>query len=114
MFNCGALSASLEGDTKALRWYTKAVELGHPGAMNNLACMYERGQSVLKDRVKAVELYKQAADLGDDFAQTNLALLHAKSAKRKERAASWFNRLVEEPQRQNVFKDFPRYNTLRH
>ena len=44
--------------------------------MNNLACMYERGQSVLKDRVKAVELYKQAADLGDDFAQTNLALLH--------------------------------------
>ncbi len=107
MFNCGALSASLEGDHQsALKWYTKAVELGHPGAMNNLACMYERGQSVLKDRVKAVELYKQAADLGDDFAQTNLALLHAKSAKRKERAASWFNRLVEEPQRQNVFKDF--------
>ena len=59
--------------------------------MNNLACMYERGQST-ENRVKAVELYKQAADLGDDFAQTNLALLHAKSAKRKERAASWFNR----------------------
>ena len=55
MFNCGALSASLEGDHQsALKWYTKAVELGHPGAMNNLACMYERGQSVLKDRVKAV------------------------------------------------------------
>ena len=42
MFNCGALSASLEGDHQsALKWYTKAVELGHPGADNLPACMSE-------------------------------------------------------------------------
>jgi uncharacterized protein len=107
MFNCGVLSAYLDGDyISAVEWYKKAgLEHGHPAALNNLACQYERGQCVPKDRARAVELYKMAADLGDDYAQANMALLHAQSAKRKEKAAQWFHKLVEAPTRASLLQE---------
>jgi TPR repeat protein len=106
LFNCGVLSASLNGDHQtALRCYRRAAfDHNHPAAINNLACMFEVGQCVPKDRTRAVELYKLAADLGDDYAQTNMALLHAQSAKRKEKAAQWFHKLVEIPTHASLLK----------
>lgn len=58
--------------TKAAKWYIKAVEQGHAGAVNNLAFQYMRGWGVEKDLRFAAELFRKAAALGNPAAAANL------------------------------------------
>lgn len=68
---------SVTSDYKnALKWYEKAVEKKHPGAMNHLANMYMTSQGVPFSVEKAVKLYSESANAGDTDAMTNLGTLH--------------------------------------
>ncbi len=59
---------------KAFRLYSELAEEGNDAAMNNLGCMYDRGQvSDDVDYEKAFEWYLKAATLGDDVAMNNVA-----------------------------------------
>ena len=49
---------------KAVQWYQKAAEQGHPLAQFGLGAMYAGGQGVPKDRAKAEQLV-QASGLGN-------------------------------------------------
>lgn len=50
--------------TKALEFYTKAVENKSARAMHLLASAYEDGRGVERNAAKALELYTQAAEIG--------------------------------------------------
>ena len=58
---------------KAAKLYKRAVELGDPDAMVNLAAMYCAGHGVKLDRKKATQLTRMAADRGYAIAQYNLS-----------------------------------------
>jgi len=58
--------------SKAVRLYQRAIDMGNPLAMFNLAVCYKYGQGVEKDLSKAVGLYQQAADMGNSNAMNNL------------------------------------------
>lgn len=67
---------SVTSDYKnALKWYEKAVEKKHPGAMNHLANMYMTSQGVPFSVEKAIKLYTESAKAGDTDAMTNLGSL---------------------------------------
>lgn len=59
---------------EATRLYQKAVELGNPLAMNNLALLYKQ-QGGSDNIAKAIALYQQAIELGHAGAMSNLAML---------------------------------------
>jgi len=62
-------------EKEAVRWYTKAAELGQREAMTGLGRCYEYGTGVDKDIDKAVEWYRKAAKLGQEMAKENLRRL---------------------------------------
>lgn len=69
MFNLGSLY--LEGEPGvgpnyrlALDWYLKAATYNHPGALNDLACMYKDGLGVNRDLIEASKWAFLAADHG--------------------------------------------------
>ena len=47
---------------KAMQWYNKAAEKGHPIAICNIGNMYAHGKGVEKDYEKAAQLLRQAAE----------------------------------------------------
>ena len=51
---------------KAVEWYRKAAEQGHPGAMFNLGTCYLEGTGVKKDIAEAAKWFKRAASLGHE------------------------------------------------
>lgn len=57
---------------KSAKWYIKAVEQGHAGAINNLAFLYMRGWGVEKDLHLAAELFRKGVSLGNAAAASNL------------------------------------------
>lgn len=63
---------------KAMQWYLKAAERGHPASMKNIAGMYEYGEGVGKDVVKAAKWYRKAAEKGNPTAMYNLGVMYAK------------------------------------
>jgi tetratricopeptide (TPR) repeat protein len=63
-----------EGDVdEALKYYTKAAELGDAKAIYQLGVMYIHGHGVEKDEEKAVHHYEKAAIGGHPMARHNLA-----------------------------------------
>ncbi len=60
--------------SKALLWYRKAAEKGHPFAQNNLALMLYYGRGVETNREEAIRWLTAAAEQGETAAQANLAL----------------------------------------
>lgn len=56
---------------RAAYWYNQAAAQGNPGALNNLANAYRKGNGVEKDLVRATELMRSAAEKGDAMAQLN-------------------------------------------
>jgi TPR repeat protein len=64
MYNIGVLYKRgygvLEDHDEAMRWYTKAAELGNTDAIKNIGILYEIGDGVLEDCVKAINWYKKA------------------------------------------------------
>src|SRR5438067_12457513 len=49
---------------EAIRWYRRAADQGHAGALNNLGAMYAHGWGVPQDAAKAATWYREAAELG--------------------------------------------------
>lgn len=58
---------------KALKYLTKAAELGNVDAQYKLGCMYAKGEGVEKDEKKAVYHFDEAAIGGHHVARWNLA-----------------------------------------
>ena len=64
---------------RAIELYQKAIDLGFPNAMNNLAIVYHYGldeEGIKKNLRKAIELYENAIKLGEPNAYFNLALIY--------------------------------------
>ena len=74
----------------ALKYITKAADLGDPEAHSQLGCMYWRGQGVEKDEEKAVYHYEKAAIGGHPQARHNLAGIEWKIIGNVERAVKHF------------------------
>src|SRR6185437_4646101 len=77
----------------ARRWYAKAGSKRHPGALFNLALMYDQGRGVRHDYRRAFRLYEKGAKLGDPAAQCNLALAYLDgrgTARSLRDAIRWF------------------------
>ena len=47
---------------KQVEWYQIAANRGHPGAMNNLGLLYEKGQGVEKSGIRAFELFNKTLE----------------------------------------------------
>ena len=54
-----------QNSQKALEWYTKAANQGHPAAQYNLALMYYDGEGVKQDKHTAKEWFEKACANGD-------------------------------------------------
>ena len=59
-----------------LDYYLQAVELDNYSAMNNLACIYLRGEGVKMNLEKSVELFERSTKLGCTIAMSNLAWVY--------------------------------------
>ncbi len=58
---------------KAIHWYCRAVLLGNPRAMNNVALLFYNGVGMERDRDEARDLWRQSGALGNLNAVVNLA-----------------------------------------
>ncbi|CEO95531.1 Sel1 repeat [Plasmodiophora brassicae] len=58
--------------SQAMYWYKKAAEQNHPGALFNLACLYENGAGVPVDKTLSLHYLKRAADCGNLAASSRL------------------------------------------
>lgn len=68
MVRLGGMYLNCEESTdprEAAKWFRKAAELGHAGAMAELGKLYEEGRGVLMNARKAVQWYRKAAELGN-------------------------------------------------
>jgi TPR repeat protein len=70
--------AMKKDEEKAVQWYQKAADQGHPMAQYALGIMYENGDGVLADKRTAAEWYRKAATRGVAHAQFNLGVLFAR------------------------------------
>jgi len=59
---------------KAVLWYTRAAEAGHPEALMGLADMYRAGRGVRADAAQGLALVRKAADGGCVDAQYKLGI----------------------------------------
>jgi TPR repeat protein len=76
MFQFGRALARRGDQAQAHKWFLKAAEAGHAGAMNNLASQFARGKGAPQDYGKAREWYERGAAKGSAFAMTALGGLH--------------------------------------
>jgi TPR repeat protein len=60
---------------RCIFWYSKACELGHAEACNNLAAFYEMGEGCERDLEIALDLYKKSANLGSLNGKKNLKIM---------------------------------------
>jgi len=69
-FTLGSMYQQGEGITKdpteGMKWYRKAAEQGHVGALNNIGVACERGVCAVQDNVEACSYYLTASSFGDD------------------------------------------------
>jgi TPR repeat protein len=59
-------------DVEAVKWYLRAAEKGHPGAMTNLARMFALGYGAKKNCAAARRWFNKAASAGNEAAADNL------------------------------------------
>jgi len=62
---------------RAVSWFRKAAELGHPQAQVNLAMMHMEGKGVPANNAEALKWFTQAAEQGDTEGQTALGMMYA-------------------------------------
>ena len=77
---------------KAEKYYLKAIEKEHAGAMNNLALLYK---TEFKDFKKAEKYYMMAVEKEDAGAMFNLALLYETEFKDLKKAEKYYLMAVE-------------------
>jgi len=79
-----------EGDYKsAVKYWTKAAELGDMEAHNNLSVMYRKGVVVEKDEKKELHHLEQAAIGGDVDARQNLAKVEWENGRWERALKHW-------------------------
>ena len=105
-FNLGLCYHNGDGvekdDEKAVEWYTKAAEQGHPDAQYTLGMVYGYPWSyegVVQDFKKAVEWFALAAEQGHSEAQFILGLCYDMGngvAQDFEKAVEWYTKAAEQ------------------
>ena len=75
----------------ALKWYTKAAEMGHAASQVNLALMHKRGDGTSANFELALEWMTRAANQDETCAQENLGLIMFESGNHAK-ALEWFRR----------------------
>lgn len=81
----------------AVIWYSRAAELGHPAAQNDLGRAYHYGLGVPRDYAEAMRRYRLAAAQGGGLAQNNLGVLYRDGLgvpKDLDQAVAWFRKAV--------------------
>ena len=84
---------------EAIKWYRRASDNGHGGALSNLGYMYQEGQGVSRDFRKAVKKYRLAAALGQVVAMYNLGFMYEKGQGMPgdlKRATSWYRKAADQ------------------
>jgi len=76
----------------AILLYKKAMELGHPSAFYNLACLYRDGEGVKQDEEEAFRIFAVAAALGHGDATSELGVSyeHGRGVEKNEGLAVKF------------------------
>jgi uncharacterized protein len=62
----------------AMRWYRKAADAGHAGAMYDIGTLHEDGLGMPANRDLAVDWYRKAAAAGSSWAKAKLQRLGVK------------------------------------
>ena len=62
-----------ENRVEAVRWFRRAADRGHAGAMYNLAICYASGQGIDKDETEAVKWFRASAAKGNPRAMAALS-----------------------------------------
>jgi uncharacterized protein len=55
----------IEDMAEAVKYYRRAADAGHAGALFNLGLCYANGHGVAEDKAAAVDYYRRAADAED-------------------------------------------------
>jgi len=88
-----------QGDyTNAFHWLARAAGGKHPGAMQALGIMYERGFTVSQDLSRAFSLYRESASLDDVRAMKCLGTMYSMGwgcPKDEAEAAKWYKKAAE-------------------
>lgn len=102
MYNKGVMYEEGKGvkqDFKeAIKWYRKAVKVGHVASMYKLGYMYSSGKGIRKSYVNAVPLYQKAAEAGNVEAMHELAFMYELGIGVKQdykKAKSWCQKAAE-------------------
>ena len=80
---------------EALKWYTKAAELGHPDAQSELGHMYFNGEGVAVNHKEALKWLSKAAEQGDAISQSTLGYMYKNGIgvlKNEDEATKWFKK----------------------
>lgn len=83
---CATGQGTLQSDTDAFAWFSKAAQLGNPDAQNNLGYMFAKGRGTKMNREQAIKWYLEAAKRGHRTAQQNLYALNNDGLERKVQA----------------------------
>jgi hypothetical protein len=74
----GSVHTRWKEHEQAVTWFTKAAEVGLPGAMHNLGSMLDQGLGVAApDSLAAVGWFRRAADAGFGAAAHNLNQMYS-------------------------------------
>lgn len=93
---------------KAVYWYAKAAEAGHPTSMANLGAMYLKGNGVPQDIGTAVTWFEKAAAEGNQAALYNLAQLYLSGtgvAKDQAKGFEYAKRAADKVVKSSVFDE---------
>ncbi|KAF9155885.1 copper transport protein ctr1, partial [Actinomortierella ambigua] len=83
----------------AVKWFTRAAELGDASAQGSLGWMCDQGRGVDQSDVEAVKWYAKAAEQGNTNAQYNLGLMyaHGRGVDQSDvEAVKWFTNAAEQ------------------
>jgi TPR repeat protein len=89
----------MQDDAKAMEWFTKAAEQGHPDAQYKLGVMYSFGQGAAQDAVLAVNWFRKAAEQGMPAAQYCLGVMYGTGQGvplDPVAAAEWYTRAADQ------------------
>lgn len=84
---------------KAIEWYAKAAEQGHPAAQGRMGKAYEEGTGVKRDTEEALKWFRKAAEQGHADSQNHLGFLHFLGRRvphDDQQAEQWFRKAAEQ------------------
>ena len=98
VYNQAVLAVRSQENAEAIKLLTKAGELGHLDAQNDLGLFYQSGMMVPKDYQRAMQWYKKAASKNHIPAIFNIGILYHKGLgvpQNYKRARIWFLRAAK-------------------